>query len=225
MARGPHPPPPRRLPCTPYHQLSGECSSSVDYYDYEYEVFHASDPFDFLQYSSLQLIDLGEPAYNHASAGGCRSQDTACPGGCGVRGHCVGGLEQPHCECDAGLTGPECSFPTVPARLGAASYVKVALSFTPGPQILRLQVRVRMRGAHTGLLLHLASHHRASAFTLHVRLISPLHTHIICATHAAFIFAIFVSFTSAHCSCISLTPPPKKKIRRIKQMQQYTRFR
>lgn len=90
-----------------------------------------------------------------------------------MRGHCIGGLEHPHCECDSGLTGPECSSTTVPARLGTASYMKVALSFTPAPQILRLQVRVRMRGARTGLLLHLASHHRASAFTLHVRLTFP----------------------------------------------------
>lgn len=116
-------------------------------------------------------MDLGEPAYSHASVGGCQPQDAACsgsPGGCGLRGQCVGGLQQPLCECDPGWTGPGCTMPTVPARLGTASYMKVALSFTPGQRVVRVQVRVRLRGTPTGMLLQLAAHHRASAFTLHV---------------------------------------------------------
>ncbi|XP_050716089.1 putative neural-cadherin 2 isoform X2 [Eriocheir sinensis] len=119
-----------------------------------------------------QVLDLGEPVYNHATESGCRPQDVACsqgPGGCGLRGQCVGGLKQPRCECDPGWRGPGCSTPTVPARLGSASYMKVALSFTPGPRVVRVQVRVRFRGARSGLLLQLAAHHRAATYTLHLQ--------------------------------------------------------
>lgn len=75
--------------------------------------------------------------------------------------------------------------PTVPARLGTASYMKVALSFTPGQRVVRVQVRVKLRGAPTGLLLQLAAHHRASAFTLHV----------------SFLHFFQVSFSSPHHPC------------------------
>ncbi|KAG0725905.1 Neural-cadherin [Chionoecetes opilio] len=117
----------------------------------------------------FQLIDLGEPAYSYGSVAGCRPQDTACPGGCGLRGQCTGGLLLPWCECEPGWTGSGCSTPTVPSRLGAASYMKVALSFTPAPRVVKLQARVRFRGARSGLLLHLATHHRAAAITLHLQ--------------------------------------------------------
>ncbi|KAK8374085.1 hypothetical protein O3P69_014994 [Scylla paramamosain] len=116
-----------------------------------------------------QMIDFGEPAYSHDSASGCLPQDAACAGGCGVRGRCVGGLVLPRCDCEPGWTGPHCASPTVPTRLGAASYMKVALSFTPNPRVIKLQVRVRLRGARSGLLLHLAAHHRAAAVTLHLK--------------------------------------------------------
>lgn len=125
----------------------------------------------------FQVLDLGEPVYNHATESGCRPQEAACPqgpGGCGLRGQCVGGLKQPRCRCAPGWGGPSCSTPTVPARLGSASYMKVALSFTPGPRVMRVQVRVRFRGARSGLLLQLAAHHRAATFTLHVSLFPPL---------------------------------------------------
>lgn len=121
----------------------------------------------------LQVVDLGEPVYSYASIGGCRPQDMACSShqvGCGPRGQCVGGLRRPRCECVPGWTGPDCASPTVPARLGAASYMKVALSFTPGQRVVRMQVRVRLRGTRSGLLLQLAAHHRAATLTLHVSL-------------------------------------------------------
>lgn len=127
-------------------------------------------PADF-SYHWLQMVDLGEPPYSHGSVGGCHLQDMACSssfGGCGERGHCTGGLQQPWCECAAGWTGPRCATPTLPARLGSASYMKVALSFTPGLRVMQMQVRVRFRGARTGMLLQLAAHHRAAALTLHV---------------------------------------------------------
>lgn len=120
---------------------------------------------------SFQVMDLGEPVYTHETESGCRSQDMACsqgPGGCGLRGQCVGGLQQPLCECDPGWTGPGCATPTVPARLGSTSYMKVALSFTPGPRVIRVQVRVRFRGDRSGLLLQIAAHHHTALFTLHV---------------------------------------------------------
>ncbi|XP_042242202.1 putative neural-cadherin 2 isoform X2 [Homarus americanus] len=119
-----------------------------------------------------QLVDLGEPAYSRSSEGGCHPQEVACPGGvngCGQRGQCEGGLNDPQCECDPGWAGPNCASPTVPAALGKSSYMKVALSFTPAPRVLTVQVRVRTRGPRHGLLLHLAAHHRAAAFTLHLR--------------------------------------------------------
>ncbi|KAK4289685.1 hypothetical protein Pmani_037361 [Petrolisthes manimaculis] len=119
-----------------------------------------------------QLVDVGEPAYSWASKSGCQPQETSCPrdqGGCGYRGTCVGGLNQPHCECEPGWAGSGCATPTVPASLGTSSYLKVALSFTPDPRKVWVQVRVRTRGQRNGQLLHLAAQQRAAAFTLHLR--------------------------------------------------------
>nr|XP_045586246.1 neural-cadherin-like [Procambarus clarkii] len=119
-----------------------------------------------------QLVDLGEPAYSQGSVGGCHPQDAACPGGlggCGRRGQCVGGLLHPQCECDPGWSGLGCATPTTPAALGKSSYMKVALSFTPAPRVVTVQLRVRTRGPRNGLLLRLAAHHRSAAFTLHLR--------------------------------------------------------
>ncbi|XP_071536735.1 putative neural-cadherin 2 isoform X2 [Panulirus ornatus] len=121
---------------------------------------------------NTKVVDLGEPAYSQGSTGSCHPQDTACFGGlsgCGLHGHCVGGLVQPHCECGPGWAGPGCAMRTVPASLGKSSFMKVALSFTPAPHVLSVQLRLRTRGARHGLLLHLAAHHHAAAFTLHLQ--------------------------------------------------------
>lgn len=136
----------------------------------------------------LQVVDLGNPVHSHASAGGCREQDEACPNRCGFRGQCKGGLRRPRCECDPGWTGRSCATPTVPVRLGVASYVKVALSFSPEPWAVRAQVRVRLRGAHSGMLLQLAAHHHAAALTLQVSLTSIL---LPVSHHAASFPAVF----------------------------------
>ena len=121
----------------------------------------------------LQVVDLGEPAYSMASRGGCHPQEHACHGGpgmCGYHGECVGGINQPHCECHSGWSGSSCSTPTVPATLGKNSYLKMALSFTPPPRELNVQLRLRTRGSRSGFLVRLAAHHRSAAFTLHVGL-------------------------------------------------------
>lgn len=123
----------------------------------------------------LQLLDLGEPAYTKGSSSGCHLQHHACPGGrggCGYHGECVGGVNQPRCECHPGWSGPSCSTPTVPATLSKNSYLKMALSFTPAPRELKVQLRMRTRGSRSGFLVHLAAHHRSAAFTLHVSVLS-----------------------------------------------------
>lgn len=123
--------------------------------------------------ASLQLVDLGEPAYSMGSHSGCSPQSRACPGDlgvCGYRGECVGGLNRAYCECEPGWTGPGCSTPTLPVTLAKNSYLKMALSFTPPPRELRVQLRLRTRGSRSGYLVHLAAHHRSAAFTLHVSL-------------------------------------------------------
>lgn len=124
-----------------------------------------------LYWTLSQVVDLGSPVHSHATAPGCHPQHTACPSGCGVRGRCVGGLRHPHCECEPGWAGLGCTAPTTPTRFDVASYVKVALSFSPGPWVVRVQLRVRLRGTPTGLLVQLATHHNTAALTLHVRLI------------------------------------------------------
>ncbi|XP_037789239.1 neural-cadherin-like [Penaeus monodon] len=119
-----------------------------------------------------QLVDLGEPPYSQGSTAGCQPQETACGskrGSCGLRGECVGGLERPECECEPGWAGPECGVPTVPASLGSSSCMKMALSFTPGPRVVKMQLRVRSRGARDGLLLHLAAQQRNTGLTLRLR--------------------------------------------------------
>nr|XP_027225657.1 uncharacterized protein LOC113817760 [Penaeus vannamei] len=67
-------------------------------------------------------------------------------------------VNKPECECLPGWAGPGCATPTPPVALGAASYVKVALSFTPSPWSVGVQLRVRTHGARDGLLLLLAAH-------------------------------------------------------------------
>ncbi|KAG7168236.1 Neural-cadherin-like 10, partial [Homarus americanus] len=116
-----------------------------------------------------QLVDLGEPAYSLGSEGGCHLQEAACPGSCGHRGQCVGGLNHPDCECEPGWAGPSCASPTVPATLGSASYVRLTLSFIPGPRVVTAQLRLRTRGARHGLLLHLATQQQLTALTIHLR--------------------------------------------------------
>ncbi|MPC09092.1 Neural-cadherin [Portunus trituberculatus] len=101
---------------------------------------------------NTQVMDLGEVANSYDSVTSCPLQDTACPQYCGLRGRCVGGLQRPRCECDPGWTGSGCSTPTVPARFKASSYLKVALSFSPDPWTVRVQVRLRLRGARSAQL-------------------------------------------------------------------------
>ncbi|XP_042869830.1 neural-cadherin-like [Penaeus japonicus] len=116
-----------------------------------------------------QLVDLGEPPYSQGSAAGCQPQEEACGGergSCGLRGECVGGLERPECECEPGWSGPGCGTPTTPASLGSSPFMRVALTFTPGPRIVKMQLRVRTRGVREGLLLHLAAQQRKSGLTL-----------------------------------------------------------
>lgn len=125
--------------------------------------------------ASLQLVDLGEPAYSKDSHKGCRPQEDTCPGTCGYRGHCVGGFHDPRCECDPGWTGPACDEPTVPAKLGPSSYAKLALSSTPDPYVVTAQLRLRTRNVLNGPLLHLAAAQPPASFTLHVS-ISFFHT-------------------------------------------------
>ncbi|XP_071513117.1 putative neural-cadherin 2 [Panulirus ornatus] len=119
-----------------------------------------------------ELVDLGEPAYSSGSVMGCRPQEIACGYGlasCGLRGHCVDGLNNPRCDCQPGWTGPECSTATVPVAFGQASYLKVAMSFTPDPYEVTLQLRVRARGHPNGLLVQLASSQQSCALELHLR--------------------------------------------------------
>ncbi|XP_037789373.1 putative neural-cadherin 2 [Penaeus monodon] len=130
-----------------------------------------------------ELVDLGEPAVSEGSAGGCRPQEEACRGaipGCGRRGRCVGGLEQPECECEPGWSGLGCTTPTAPATLGRASYVKVALSFTPAPHVLTLQLRLRTRGARDGLLVLVNTHHEDVGLALHR--LSQLRAGVVCSS-------------------------------------------
>nr|XP_045603724.1 putative neural-cadherin 2 isoform X2 [Procambarus clarkii]XP_045603725.1 putative neural-cadherin 2 isoform X2 [Procambarus clarkii] len=119
-----------------------------------------------------QLVDLGEPAYSSGSVKGCKPQEVACEttfASCGTQGSCVGGLINPRCDCNPGWTGPECTTPTVPVALGQASYTKVALSFTPDPHDVTLQLRVRARGRPEGLLMQLTDSQQTHALKLHLR--------------------------------------------------------
>ncbi|XP_071513597.1 uncharacterized protein [Panulirus ornatus] len=119
-----------------------------------------------------ELIDLGEPAYSSGSVKNCRPQEIACRdklGSCGLRGHCVDGLNNPRCDCLPGWAGPECAVPTIPAALSHASYMRVALSFKPNPYDLSLQLRVRTLGRPSGLLVRLAASQQSHALTLHLR--------------------------------------------------------
>ncbi|KAK4288171.1 hypothetical protein Pmani_038787, partial [Petrolisthes manimaculis] len=124
-----------------------------------------------------QLVDLGEPAYTSTSSSegqaGCRPQKKACVEGCGVRGQCTGGLNHPRCECEGGWEGVGCSTPTHKATLTPASYVKLELPppLVPAslPLTVRSSLRLRTRGAGSGVLLSLASRAHSNTFTLQLR--------------------------------------------------------
>lgn len=118
--------------------------------------------------ASLQLVDLGEPAYSKGSHKECQPQEDACPETCGYQGRCVGGFHYPRCECNPGWTGPACNMPTTPATLGSSSYAKLALSSPPGPYVVMAQLRLRTRNVLNGPLLHLAATQPPASFTLHV---------------------------------------------------------
>lgn len=131
----------------------------------------------------FQLVDLGSPPYSHDSTSGCLPQESACAtalGGCGLRGRCAGGLEEPQCECDPGWTGEQCATPTSPATLGPSSYMKVALSLRPTPNLLAVQFRLRSRGARDGLLLQVSAH-RQPDLSLYVG-ICWLHILVMCVS-------------------------------------------
>ena len=113
-------------------------------------------------------MDLGEPPHEHHTATGCHLQQAACSGGCGLHGHCVGGLHQPICHCSAGWVGTACLLPTWPATLSTASFMKLSLSFTPLPHEVTFSVQVKANGAPTGLLLWLAGQPPSLTLTLHV---------------------------------------------------------
>ncbi|XP_042220391.1 putative neural-cadherin 2 [Homarus americanus] len=119
-----------------------------------------------------QLVDLGEPAYSNGSVKGCRPQEMACQNrlaSCSLRGHCVNGVRDPKCDCKAGWTGPRCTTPTVPVTFGQASYVKIALHFTPDPFDVSLQFRIRTRGRTDGLLLQLTAIQQSNALRIRLR--------------------------------------------------------
>ncbi|XP_069186784.1 putative neural-cadherin 2 [Procambarus clarkii] len=119
-----------------------------------------------------QLVDLGEPSYSTQSAKGCGHQEDACRNGpvsCGVRGQCVGGIESPKCDCQPGWMGHDCATPTVPVSLGEDSFAKVALSFTPDPYDITLQLRMRTRGHPNGLLMQLSTSKQSHALKLYAR--------------------------------------------------------
>ncbi|XP_045131274.1 putative neural-cadherin 2 isoform X2 [Portunus trituberculatus] len=119
-----------------------------------------------------ELIDLGEPAYSSNSQKGCVPQDGACGQGtsyCGLRGECVGGLEEPKCECAAGWMGPKCASPTTPVALRQSSFTKVTLFRLPDPYHVTLQLRLKLRGRHDGLLMQLATKPDSVSLKLRLR--------------------------------------------------------
>ena len=119
--------------------------------------------------ASLQLVDLGEPAYSKGSRKGCNPQQKLCPSECGHRGSCVGGFHHPRCDCDPGWTGPQCDTATIPSTLGPSSYARLALSFTQQSHVAKVQMRLRTRNVVNFQLLQLSIVQPPGSFTLHVR--------------------------------------------------------
>lgn len=120
---------------------------------------------------SLQLVDLGEPAYSEGSESGCRSQEMACRRvvkTCREHGRCEGGVEQPECKCEPGWSGYGCQLATIPTTLRASSYVRIALSFTPPPHLLTVQLRLRTQGAQDGQLVLVKTYDDVNALSIHV---------------------------------------------------------
>lgn len=125
-----------------------------------------------MHYVFPQLVDLGEPAFSSKSERGCLLQEKACEKSvksCGLRGECVGGLEEPKCECMPGWMGPKCITPTTPVALRHSSFVKLTLAQLPDPYHVTLQLRLRLRGRHDGLLMKLAA--KPDSVSLNLRVI------------------------------------------------------
>ncbi|KAG0719294.1 putative neural-cadherin 2 [Chionoecetes opilio] len=135
----------------------------------------------------LQLVDLGEPAHSSGSKGGCHPQETACgrENPCGRRGRCVGGLENPWCECEAGWAGKAevlagkagvlaekvCSSRTIPAFFPPSSFAQLSLPPPHSPPLysVEVEVRVRARGRPEGLVLRLEDDSHTHAFRIKLR--------------------------------------------------------
>ncbi|CAL4064812.1 unnamed protein product, partial [Meganyctiphanes norvegica] len=115
-----------------------------------------------------KLVDIGSPPLAHGSKVRCGMQESMCEDGCGLRGHCTGGIKNYECSCDPGWHGKGCRNPTMPVRVGLGSYLNVALSFTPNPFVLHLQLRIRTR-QEQGLLLLLASQQRQAIIKLELQ--------------------------------------------------------
>ncbi|XP_068219630.1 putative neural-cadherin 2 [Palaemon carinicauda] len=126
-----------------------------------------------------EMIDLGEPAYSTNSWTGCRPQDAACKGKCGLNGRCTGGIANPWCDCDPGWAPPVCDVPTIPASLNKNSYVKMAISFTPDPYNVATQMRVRAIGRPSGLLVKFENHRKTVSFVIRLR------SGVVCASLSA----------------------------------------
>ena len=118
--------------------------------------------------ASLQLVDLGEPAYSEGSQKGCSPQEEACAS-CSFRGWCEGGFNHPYCECEPGWMGSSCSTPTTTYALGLYSYVNMALSFTLAPEALTMQFRIRTNDIQSRSLLRLTVPQEDVHFSIHVR--------------------------------------------------------
>ncbi|MPC82718.1 Neural-cadherin [Portunus trituberculatus] len=118
--------------------------------------------------ASLQLVDLGEPAYSKGSQKGCRPQESACPTNCGYKGWCEGGFNHPYCDCQPGWMGHGCSTPTTTYALGPHSSVSMALSFTLVPESLTMQVRIRTTDLNSRPLLLLSLPQEEVNFSIYV---------------------------------------------------------
>ncbi|XP_064106311.1 putative neural-cadherin 2 [Macrobrachium nipponense] len=117
-----------------------------------------------------QLMDMGEPALSKGSQAGCSLQDSSCAEGCGVRGSCVGGLNQPECHCDPGWSGSKCSTPTMPISFGSKSYMKTLVpAASSQSRTLKVQLRIKAHGRVSGMILKFQSQQTNKTLSLRLK--------------------------------------------------------
>lgn len=116
----------------------------------------------------FQFRELGEVPYSRFSDPGCTFERLACADTCQDKGPCdILESESATCECRPGFHGKKCRQESPQITFLKNSYAKIALSYSPEPLHLSVQLRMRTR-KQAGMIIQLATHHKTAVLLIQV---------------------------------------------------------